>query len=289
MKRQGIAKLPASAIDRIFRVTGRVWSPIRGKSLRENMSNGFVVTGIPRSGTSLLCAMLSRSDTCVCFNEIHYDIDSLPLFFEEMRRKLQSHVAVPNKLDEEGELITSTDDANKHSIRKKVFHVEGEELAVGSKVTVPYLNQIRGILAQGFPTIIMIRDPVYTLGSWNSEKLSNTPLNRVMSDDLHSHWKQVRFASSEEKIARQAHIWEHYARLIWSIRSESRVRIIKYESLVEMPGEVLKELGDFIHISQTDEVQNLDNCNDDSRYCSLELIRSAVVQYCPSRVVFGYR
>lgn len=245
----------------------------------------FIVTGIPRSGTSLVCASLTEADDCVCLNEIHYQVDSLPLFFRRIRKKVLAGEPVPNKIDEKGRLITSTDDSNKDSIRKQVYPVKGNNVVVGSKVTIPYLNQIGRILDHGYKVIVMVRDPVYTLGSWNSEKLSDTPMNKVCEDDLHPHWQNVEFISSD-KIERQAQIWEYYASLIWSLRD--KVKICKYEQLIEQQELVIRELVEFLGISLPRDLEDLKSRNVDSNYDRLESIRNAAKKYCPSRKLFGY-
>ncbi|MDA3792460.1 MAG: sulfotransferase domain-containing protein [Elusimicrobia bacterium] len=193
--------------------------------------------------------------------------------------------SVPNKIDEKGRLSTILDDSNKHSIRKNIFSVKGNNVVFGSKVTALYLNQIDRILDHGYKTIIMVRDPVYTLGSWNREKLADTPMNRVYGNDLDTHWKNVEFVSND-KIERQAQIWEHYAGLIWSLRD--KIKVCKYEQLVERQESVIRELVDFIGISLPSDLVNLENCNVTSRYEGLESIRNAVKKYCPSREHFGY-
>lgn len=269
-------------IVKIYKRIQLLW--LRGTNLRR-ITRDFILTGIPRSGTSLMSVLLSEAEDCVCFNEIHYNIITLPIFFGEMRKKLLAGEPVPNKVNKAGKLITNTDDTNKFSIRKKIFLVKGSEVVIGSKVTIPYLNQINEILNQGYKVIIMIRNPVYTLGSWNSKKLLNTPMNKVMNGNLHSHWKQVNFVSNE-KIERQAQIWEHYARLIWSLRD--KVKIVRYEQFIGQQDIIVKELAEFLGISLLRELENLQNLNIDSRYMKLEEIKSAVEKYCNSRKHFGY-
>lgn len=245
----------------------------------------FIITGIPRCGSSLLCALLTRMDNCVCFNEIHYEVDTLACFFHEMRRDLLAGAAVANKMDESGEMITSTDDTNKRFIYKKIFQVKGARIVIGSKVTVPYLNRIDKILKENYKVIAMVRDPVYALGSWNSQKLSGTPMNKVTADNLHSHWKGIRF-SSDNKIERQSQIWEHYAGLLWSLRD--KLKIIKYEELTTQQELVMRELSGFLKIRLPEKLEALSNYNQDFRYKNLDEIRDAVGRYCPSRKHFGY-
>ena len=78
----------------------------------ENVSNpshlDYVVTGIPRSGTSLMSTILSSSENSFCFNEVHYQIPVLPSFFSEMRKRIENGLPVINKINEKGKLTTDT-------------------------------------------------------------------------------------------------------------------------------------------------------------------------------------
>ena len=64
----------------------------------------YVITGIPRSGTSLMSTILSSSENSFCFNEVHYQIPVLPSFFSEMRTRIESGLPVINKVNEKGKL-----------------------------------------------------------------------------------------------------------------------------------------------------------------------------------------
>jgi len=52
----------------------------------------FIVTGIPRSGTSLISTILCKPINCYCFNEIQYKIEILPIFFNRMRKKIRIYI-----------------------------------------------------------------------------------------------------------------------------------------------------------------------------------------------------
>lgn len=181
-------------------------------NIRKNTQD-FVITGIPRSGTSLLSFLLNKTEGCVVFNEIHYNANTLPLFFRRRHKKLVGGRPIPNKFNEKGELTTDTLDRKKVSVRKKNIPTRGDNLALGSKVNIPYLKQINTILGHGYKVIAVVRNPVYTLGSWNSKKVANIPIAHVVDSDMHPRWRDINFVS-DDKFERHAQIWEHYASLI---------------------------------------------------------------------------
>lgn len=247
----------------------------------------FILTGLPRSGTSLMVKLLNDSDNCVCFNELYYDVDLLPVFFRKMRKKLLAAKPVPNKFDKAGNVATDTVTLSEGPIplRQKVIPLKSDDIVLGSKETISYLNHINIVLKFGYKVVALVRDPVYTIGSWNSEKAKEMPVAKVTDGNLHSHWRNLSF-SSDDKIERQAQVWEHYARLIWSLRS--KVKIVRYEDLTGQQEPVMNEVVSFLGIHLPDNFKKLENCNVNSRYQNLQEIKNAVEKYCPSRKYFEY-
>lgn len=92
--------------------------------------------------------------------------------------------------------------------------------------------------------------------------------------------------SSDDKIERQAQVWEHYARLIWSLRPQ--IKIVRYEDLTGQQEPVMNEVVSFLGVHLPDNFKKLENCNVDSRYQNLQEIENAVKKYCPCRKHFGY-
>jgi hypothetical protein len=244
----------------------------------------FVLTGIPRSGTSLLSALLCEPDDCFCFNEIHYDPRTLPYFFTRMRRRLVTGRPVPVKLDDAGALTTDTM-GGQVQVQEKSFPATKRGVVIGSNVNVPYLDRIDEILAYGYRVLMLVRDPVYTLASWNSEKAQVIPEAHVTDEDMNPRWHHMRFDSVERE-DRQADIWEHYARLIWSLRD--RFRIFSYESLTDAQETAMQEIYRYLGVTPPQETRQLRSMNIDSRFSGLERIREAVSDRCPSRHNFGY-
>lgn len=244
----------------------------------------FILTGIPRSGTSLLSSLLTRARNCVCFNEIYYDARSLPLFFEWMRIRLRFGRTVPNRADRSGKLITSTSDQNKRQIRWLQEPVDDNPV-LGSKVTTGYLDKIEVLLDHGYPIVAMVRDPLFALGSWNTEKLANTPLQAVQDDDMADHWRHIDF-ESDDTIQRQAEIWEHYAQRIRSWDQD--LLVIRYEDLTEDQGSIRSDLAGHLGLDFDEPWPKLRNMNEPGRYPEQDRIEEAVKALCPTRVSFGY-
>ena len=245
----------------------------------------LIITGIPRSGSSLFSVLINNIENAVCLNETVYDVSILPQAFEEIRKQLILRVPIPNKYDNSGVLTTNTMD-DTVNIESKIVEIVDEDVLVGSKVNIPYLNQIHTILEYGYKVITIVRDPVFTIGSWNSKKTSHLHEARVTGNNMSLRWDHIPF-TTEDKIGRQAQIWQYYASLIWSLRD--RIKIYTYEQMTSNTEWLLKDVCEYLGLNLPQESKPLENLNSESRYPNIAEIREAVKQYCPISREFGYQ
>lgn len=233
----------------------------------------YVITGIPRSGTSLISTILSSSENSFCFNEVHYQIPVLPSFFSEMRTRIESGLPVINKVNEKGKLTSDTQ--RQSGVKFAEMNVTGKSnpIRLGSKVNVPYLNKINQIEEYGYKIVAMVRDPVYTLASWNDTKVSNIPEANVSGPTQHKRWDIFSF-SSETDIERQLIIWKHYASIINSLSENTLV--INYESLISNPQETISKICKFLDIEIPKEIPNLINGNSLEKYPNVGEIKKSI-------------
>ena len=90
------------------------WILYEGEEKSTPSDLDYVITGIPRSGTSLMSTILSSSENSFCFKEVHYQIPVLPSFFSEMRTRIKSGLPVINKFNEKGKLTSDTQSGVKY-------------------------------------------------------------------------------------------------------------------------------------------------------------------------------
>ncbi len=258
--------------------------PVNNNNLRKPHRN-LIITGIPRSGSSLFSVLINNIENAVCLNEIVYDVSILPQAFEEIRKLLILKAPIPNKYDNSGVLSTNTMDGTVN-IESKIVEIVDENVLVGSKVNIPYLNQIHTILEYGYKVIAIVRDPVFTIGSWNSKKTSHLHEARVTGENMSLRWDHIPF-TTEEKIGRQAQIWQYYASLIWSLRD--RIKIYTYEQMTSNTEWLLKDVCEYLGLNLPQKSKPLENLNSESRYPNIAEIREAVKQYCSISREFGYQ
>ena len=251
----------------------------------QEASNNFVITGIPRSGTSLLCNLVNRVKNIVCLNEVPmmYDVDNLSAHFHDLRHALKSKHPVPMMLSKEtGKEITDTQTQDRF-IRSVVIDIdENRKLAVGSKINVPYLFQMQKIISYRFGVFSVIRNPIYAIASWNqhAEKINE---GHVLDSEFEQwpRYKEFKF-QTQEKFTRQAELYNHFVQIILHYD----LTIIHYEDLVKHPKEAVQGLAEFLDMpfDLKEEIGELENLNRDSRFPEIDLdeIRDAVKKYCPT-------
>ena len=245
----------------------------------------YVVTGIPRSGTSLMSTILSSSENSLCFNEVHYQIPVLPSFFSEMRHRIDAGLPIINKINQKGKLTTDTQRQDGVQFSEMRVNGKDSQIKLGSKVNVPYLNKIKDIEKFGYKIVVMVRDPAYTLASWNDAKVANIPEANVSGPTQHKRWDMFSF-STENNIERQLIIWDHYANIINSLSANSLV--VNYESLVNNPAETISKVCDFLDIKPPHNIPDIIDGNSFDKYPSIHEIEGIVRDKSAMKDVFMY-
>jgi len=255
-------------------------------------NNNFVITGIPRSGTTLLCSLMNYIENVVCMNEIpvFYDVPNLTNSFYQVRLLLNANQQIPMNIDDSGEIITDTQNQpNKIGTKKIDINIE-KPVFIGSKINVPYLFQIDEIIRQGFKIISVVRNPVYAIMSWN--KHANINEQYVMPSDFEKWGRYSTFDfKADDKYERQAELWNYLANIIIN-KSDL---IIRYENLVADPKHIVIKSAMIMNLiaerpTKIKEMPELINMNINSRFEDIELdeIRNAVDKHCKNVKVFGY-
>ena len=249
-------------------------------------SRYFIVTGIPRSGTSFLSAALSSFPDIVCLNEILYPgrgdvIDQL----REVDQRLADGLPIPNKVNSEGRLSTDT----LLGTRVEEMVIDKRTVArIGSKINVPYFGHLDGFVKRGLPVIALVREPCAAICSWNKDKANRIPEAHVMPGDMHKRWQGIEFAT-DSKITRQAELWNHLASFF--AERDTALHIVRYEDLIARPDSVFAELRTLLGlgphaIEDTDIPDMLSAPSADAGVDPVT--ESAVSRYAPLRLRFGY-
>ncbi len=236
-----------------------------------------LITGTPRSGTTLLCSLLNKVPDVVALHEpmnvwefpdcrdAGAVADVIERFCGETRTSLHEHgYALSKHVDGKVPDNVAADQVNqrgtrlRHTEHGKVFVEktlsQNFDLAIKHPVAFTALLET---LSQRFECFAIIRNPLATLASWNSlawlnVKNGHAPIGEKLDSDL-----QRALAAEPDAIERQLHILEwFYTRFRAFLPDRSMVR---YEDLIASRG---RELGKFFPgASDLDENLSSKNVN----------------------------
>ena len=243
------------------------------------LARNAIVTGFPRSGTSLYSALLNSIPNVACLNEIS-PTDKTFGYFRQTRQRIAAGLPVTNKYSGSGQLTTNTISGGTQ-LDDRVIPIENERFVLAQKFTLPYLNRLTELCDQGWSVWVLVRHPLFAISSWK-----RCPAHFAISkidppDPLLAH---IEF-KAEDRDERRIEVWNHYARAIHAIRD--RVQIIRYEDLVENPQLELDRFCQHFELQVPDLLPELESRNRKDAYRSSEEFRERVLANCELSL-FGY-
>jgi hypothetical protein len=209
-----------------------------------------LITGIPRSGTTLVCSLLNKLPDIVALHE-PMDVwdfskcrdagaltDMIENFCSEARRSLQQHgFAVSKHVGGEIRDNAASDQIDRTGTRlRRTEHGEinidkllSENFTLAIKHPLAFTALLQP-LSKHFECFAVIRNPLATLASWNSldwlkVKKGHAPIAEKLDDGL-----ARRLANESDSVERQIQILEwSYDRFAGFLSGQS---VIKYEELI---------------------------------------------------------
>jgi hypothetical protein len=216
--------------------------------------NSILLTGIPRSGTSLLTSMLS-SNVCLCFSEPPWLknlkeqsengvqlSDNLALQIASLRSRIKNKQPIeivfkknssdlPDNYFKRNHQKTNK---NQREIRAVILPRSSATNLFIIKANALFTANLDGLLNGNWPIIAIIRDPVSVIMSWRSVKIASSkgrlPNLEKYSSDL------VDIGKEKSLLKRQVLLIDWYFK---QFSKNSKVCLIKYEDLVESPTKVV--------------------------------------------------
>lgn len=215
--------------------------------MRENL----LITGIPRSGTSYVCALLNNIENTVIVNEpeeifkILRNGSSLDLkaYYDHTRRCINDRIPIPNKIMN-GKYI---EDTNQGDVRSYyVTEVSDAAFVFGAKNTLVYLASLKKLREQlqGANIVACVRHPYECISSWKKVVFPHirnaSPL--FLRDYIDSPGSEeiVRICQTPKLDTRYALLWNFLARRI--IEYLDDLMLFRYEEFVADPVRYLTDL-----------------------------------------------
>ena len=214
----------------------------------------IIITGIPRSGTSLLCRLVDDLPDCVVVNEPQELFTRLnrcvhprwlATFYRDLRADIVDGIGVYNKVAD-GRLVDDT-----RIIDERVLchpDVSRPDFLLGTKNTIIYLARLsvlRRAMPQA-PIVALVRHPLDTIASWKDSfphlaevDLSTFPVSYTQNPFLTGTEKRRLGAimNNPSPAQRRALLWSHLVATILAHRDS--VVLVRYEDLVADPAAVL--------------------------------------------------
>ena len=223
-------------------------------------NTNFLVTGIPRSGTSLLAALLSSWPNTVVFNEppelsgpqlLRNDPLMLcNIYLEHMRKKILKGETIANKYsainNSKTEVATDTWTG---IVTENRFIAIDQNLPVNlsAKMTMPFLEHLPALSGNdsNFKVVAMVRNPIDTIASW---KKTFGNLRECAPGKTIPWSKRFILSTDSDTTLRQIVLWRQLEEVIYESKDNPKLFIIKLDDLVIHHEEISHKLCDFLNI-----------------------------------------
>jgi len=220
--------------------------------MMSNLRN-VIITGIPRSGTTLLAALIDSIPNAVALNEP--DWQSRSLFnnntvsgkdfaewlvsdFLEIRQKLLAAIPIPERRGKKGEAVTNYYDRNGGEVRNKFdivsFTKTGltPDFMLAVKQVGPYLGILEQLVQQNyFQIIAIVRQPVAVISSWRS--LTIPPNRGQLPGAVHWAEMQALTYSNLPLLEKQVKMYELMCQRLYKLRND--MIVLRHEDLLQSP------------------------------------------------------
>ena len=252
-------------------------------------ANNIILTGLPRSGTTLTCHLLNKLPDVVALHEpmdvfnfvnkekrdlIHKDIE---LFYKATRRSIEKHkIAISKQVDGEVPDNPITDQHSTAGYRRKQIVSRGE-IKIKKKLGKNYLLVIKhpsaftallNDLTIYFPCYAVIRNPLAVLASWNSVPFpvaeGHAPAAEQFDEELKNALSKIR-DKTERQLYLLSWFFEKYQKVL------PRSSIIRYEDIIKSGGEALNVIApQAAGLAEVLASKNRNKVYDESRMRSLQ-------------------
>lgn len=221
-------------------------------------SNNILITGIPRSGSSLLCRVVDDQENTIIVNEPEFDMFEklrsnkdeywLQKYFNAIRSSVITGEKIKNKV-KNGKILTDTALENEVSAYRPKF--DDESFILGIKDNIDFLTILSK--AQSFGNIkavlVCIRNPIDSINSWSQtfDHLQSVDLEfmGLLKDQNHRFTNQQVVAIDEinetnDISLKRALFWNFLSEIIWQNRQN--IILIPYEAWFSRPAINYKQL-----------------------------------------------
>jgi hypothetical protein len=225
--------------------------------MSEGSARDIIVTGIPRSGTTLTAALIDSLPDTVCLNEPLWHTARVAATpedfakwligdFTQLRGKLQRGEPVPDRRAPSGEAVTNYYKPGQQM--ENTFEVVpltraglSGRFTLAIKHNGPYLAVLKPLVDLDYFTVIaIVRHPVEAIASWRALSL---PISRGEMPNATPYWPQMAEVcrSPIDLLEKQVKMYDLMCRRLHHLREH--IHIIPYETLIRRPDSLCDALG----------------------------------------------
>jgi hypothetical protein len=214
-----------------------------------------LITGMPRSGTTFVCACLNALQNCVALAEPmqpprHGDanraVEEIASFAEATRTLILTKGVAPTKTLN-GVLVDNFFEGprDNHALRRNF--AESMDIKIGKPLTPDFrlfikhpgiFTALAGLLGERFPLYAIVRHPLGALASWQSVDIharhGRMPIAEAFAPDLSARLDRI-----DNPLSRQIALMQWMFQVY---RGLPRERVLHYESIIADPGTALRPL-----------------------------------------------
>ncbi len=220
------------------------------KEMTKGEKRNIIITGPPRSGTTLTCHLLNKLKDVVAlhepmnlrmFSSREEGLKNIPLFFHEMRELIQKEGKAISRV-KDGKIpdnpFLSGSKMRKSIVKKEVFSLpnppDGPDFTLAIKHNA-HFSFLLEELVKDFECFAIIRNPLAVVASWNTIKApvseGNLKVLKGLDPQLEKNlWK------IPDVIDRQIQLIDI---LFGHLNSLEKRQIITYEDIIETGGQAL--------------------------------------------------
>ncbi|MDQ7051662.1 MAG: sulfotransferase [candidate division KSB1 bacterium] len=262
-------------------------------------TKNIFITGIPRSGTTLVTATIHQVPNCVAISEppdlkpvlknsatTDEYADGVNRYIQQLREKIRNGEPVLNSFDRETGRLNTNRFRRVHSaaghmamektfeVRECVMPVESEDFLLAVKNNAQFTAALASLVKlEDVQIIAVIRHPIACLLSWRSLEI---PVSRGRLPAGEHFSKQLRrLKKADDLLYRQVCILDWFLEMFY--RHRERITIIAYERFVEKP-EMLRQVIDVPDDYSFPQYRSM-NQRKEYNFEEAELIRAYLKKY----------
>lgn len=266
----------------------------------EEKRRNFIITGIPRSGTSYVSTLLHSQENWVVINEPaeifeelqnRTDASGIAAYHAGCREKILAGYPIPNKM-KSGVLIqdTAIEDV------RELYHpkINSHDFHLGSKNTLAYMAALSNLIELEWPIVAMVRNPIDTLTSWRK---TFAHLKKAMPSDLpianpsYHGWNASQRSclreidqQNDERL-RRVLLWRLLAKTL--IDHHEKILLFRYEDVVQTPTLIQEKLNKLMSYENYERISGSEYRNRTNDHDDIE--KEMLVDLCGNELkALGY-